>query len=107
MRGSSAAGLGDRKSVPLGTSRRSSRPSALGLGRPVGSRAATDSTARPSRGPFCIHEEALTVYKGHRIEVYAERVDGAWDAIVRIRRVLTDDKPYVERVACRKLSAEL
>jgi hypothetical protein len=47
------------------------------------------------------------VYKGHRIEVYAERVDGAWDATVRIRRVLTDDKPYVERVTCRKLSAEL
>jgi hypothetical protein len=47
------------------------------------------------------------VYKGHRIEVYAERVDGAFDATVRIRRVLTDDKPYVERVTCRKLSAEL
>lgn len=47
------------------------------------------------------------IYKGHRIEVYAERVDGAWDATVRIRRVLTDDKPYVKRVTCRELSAEL
>ena len=47
------------------------------------------------------------VYKGHRIEVYAEGVDGAWDATVRIRRVLTDDKPHVERVTCRKLTAEL
>ena len=47
------------------------------------------------------------VYKGHRIEAYAERVDGAWDAIVRIRRVLTDDRPNVERVTYRKLSAEL
>jgi hypothetical protein len=26
---------------------------------------------------------------------------------VRIRRVLTDDEPYVERVTCRKLRAEL
>ena len=46
------------------------------------------------------------VYKGHRIEVYAERVDGAWDTTVRIRRVLTDDKAHVERVTCRKISAE-
>jgi hypothetical protein len=26
---------------------------------------------------------------------------------VRIRRVLTDDKPHVERVTCRKVSAAL
>jgi hypothetical protein len=37
----------------------------------------------------------------------AERVDGAWDATVRIRRVLTDYKPHVERVPCRKVTAEL
>jgi hypothetical protein len=42
-------------------------------------------------------------YRGYRIEVNAERVDGAWDATVRLRRVLTDDKPYVERVTCRKV----
>jgi hypothetical protein len=47
------------------------------------------------------------IYKGYRIEVYAERFDGAWDATVRIRRVLTDDKPHVERVTCRKVKAEL
>jgi hypothetical protein len=47
------------------------------------------------------------LYRGYRIEVHAERVDGAWDATVRIRRVFTDDKPHVERVTCRKVSAEL
>jgi len=47
------------------------------------------------------------IYKGYRIEVYAEHVDGAWDATVRIRRVVSDDKAYVERVTCRKISAEL
>jgi hypothetical protein len=51
------------------------------------------------------------LYRGFRIEVYAERVDDRWDAVVRIRRVsaqvLTDDKPYVERVTCRKLTAGL
>jgi hypothetical protein len=46
-------------------------------------------------------------YKGHRIEVYAERVDGYWDAVVRIRRVLTDEKSHIQVVTCRKLSAEL
>jgi hypothetical protein len=46
-------------------------------------------------------------YRGFRIEVYSERLDGAWDATVQIRRVLTDDKAYVERVTCRKLTAEL
>jgi hypothetical protein len=47
------------------------------------------------------------IYKSHRIEVYVALVDGAWDATVRIRRVLTDDKPHVERVTCRKVSAAL
>jgi hypothetical protein len=37
----------------------------------------------------------------------AELSDGAWDTVVRIRRVLTDDKPHVERVTCRKVNAEL
>lgn len=46
-------------------------------------------------------------YKGHRIEVTAELIDGAWDAAVRIRRVLSDDKAHVEHVTCRKVSAQL
>ena len=46
-------------------------------------------------------------YRHHRIEVYAELVDGAWDAMVRIRRTLSEEKPHVERVTCRKLTAEL
>jgi hypothetical protein len=46
-------------------------------------------------------------YRGYRIEVQAELVDGAWDAAVRIRRVVSDEKAHVERVTCRKLSAEL
>jgi hypothetical protein len=37
-------------------------------------------------------------YRGHRIEVTAQRVDGAWDAEVRIRRTFSEDKPHVERV---------
>jgi hypothetical protein len=32
-------------------------------------------------------------YRGHLIEVHAELVDGAWDATVWIRRILTDAKP--------------
>jgi hypothetical protein len=32
--------------------------------------------------------EAL--YHSYRVEVYAELVDGAWDATVRIQPVLTD-----------------
>ncbi len=47
------------------------------------------------------------LYRGCRIEVHAELVDGAWDATARMRRVLTIDKPHVERVTCRKVSAEL
>ncbi len=46
-------------------------------------------------------------YRGHRIEVNAERVDGLWDAVVRIRRVLSEDKPQVARVTCRKVTAGL
>jgi hypothetical protein len=46
-------------------------------------------------------------YKGYRISVDAELVDDAWDAIVRIRRVFTDDKTRVERVTCRKMTADL
>ena len=34
-----------------------------------------------------------TDYRGHRIEVTAVRVDGAWDAEVRIRRTFTEANP--------------
>jgi len=34
-------------------------------------------------------------------------VDGAWDAEVRIRRMFSEDKPYVERVTCRKPTAKV
>jgi len=46
-------------------------------------------------------------YRGFRIEVHAELVDWTWDAKVRIRRVLSDDKPHVETVTCRQATAEL
>ena len=46
-------------------------------------------------------------YKGYRIEVDAELTDRRWDAVVRFRRVLTDEKPRVERVTCRKLTPEI
>ena len=46
-----------------------------------------------------------TDYRGHRIEVNAQHVDGAWDAQVRIRRMFSEDKPHVERVTCRKPTA--
>lgn len=41
-------------------------------------------------------------YRGFRIEVVAQLVDGTWNAGVRIRRVLSDMKPHVEQVTCRK-----
>jgi hypothetical protein len=44
-------------------------------------------------------------YRGHRIEVIAQHVDGAWDAEIRIRQTLTEAKPHVERVTCRKPTA--
>jgi len=46
-----------------------------------------------------------TDYRGHRIEVTAQHVDGAWDVEVRIRRMFSEDKPHVERVTCRKPTA--
>jgi hypothetical protein len=46
-------------------------------------------------------------YRGHRLEVHAVPVDGRWDAVVRIRRTLSEDKVHVETVTCRKLTAEL
>jgi len=37
-------------------------------------------------------------YKGHRIEVYAHGLQGEWDAVARIRRLFSEDKPHVETV---------
>jgi N-formylglutamate amidohydrolase len=47
------------------------------------------------------------IYKGFRIQVEAVEVEGRWDATVNIHRVFSDEKPYIERVTCRKLTAEL
>jgi hypothetical protein len=46
-------------------------------------------------------------YRGHRIEVTAQHVNGAWDAEVRIRRTFSEAKPHVERVTCRKPTAKV
>jgi len=45
-------------------------------------------------------------YRGFRIEVDAIPADGCWNAEVRLRRILTQDKPHVETVACYKLTAK-
>ena len=37
-------------------------------------------------------------YHGHHIEVYAAGLQGAWDAVVRIRRSPSGDEVYSERV---------
>lgn len=41
------------------------------------------------------------------LEVDAVAVDGRWNADVRIRRTLSEEKPHVERVSCYKVAAEL
>jgi len=46
-------------------------------------------------------------YREHRIEVTTRHVDGAWNAEVRIRRTLTEAKPDVETVTCRKPTAKV
>jgi len=46
-------------------------------------------------------------YRGHRIAVTAVRVDGAWDANIRVRRMFSEAKPRVERVTCRKAIAKV
>jgi hypothetical protein len=43
--------------------------------------------------------------RGYRIEIVAQLVDGAWNAGVRIRRILSEMKPHVEQVTCRKATA--
>jgi hypothetical protein len=44
-------------------------------------------------------------YRGFRIEIVAQLVDGQWNAGVRIRRVLSEMKPHVQQVTCRKATA--
>lgn len=45
-------------------------------------------------------------YRGYRIEVDAERAGSAWNAGVRIRRNLSDEKPQVQTITCRKPTAQ-
>lgn len=47
----------------------------------------------------------LSDYRGFRIEIVAQYVDGAWNAGVRIRRTLSEMKPHVEQITCRKPTA--
>ena len=44
-------------------------------------------------------------YRGYRLEIVAQEVDKAWNAGLRIRRVLSDMKPHVEQMTCRKGAA--
>ncbi len=46
-------------------------------------------------------------YRGYSIEAYAELSDGYWDAIVRIRQLIPDQRLRVERIPCRKVTAVL
>jgi hypothetical protein len=46
----------------------------------------------------------VPTYRGHRIEVNAVEAESLWNAEVRIRRLLFEDKPRVENVACLKLT---
>jgi hypothetical protein len=47
-------------------------------------------------------------YRGHRIEIAATPADGGrFNAVVHIRRTLSDSKPVVETVTCFKMSATL
>jgi hypothetical protein len=48
----------------------------------------------------------VTSYRGHRIEVDAVAVDDRWNADVRIRRILSPEKPHVDTVTCFKLRAD-
>jgi hypothetical protein len=44
----------------------------------------------------------------HRIEIAATPVDGSrYNAVVRIRRTVSEEKPLVETVTCLKMDAEL
>ena len=47
------------------------------------------------------------IYKGFRIQVEAVEVEGRWDALVNIHRVVSDEKPHIDRVTCQKLTVEI
>ena len=49
----------------------------------------------------------LPDYRRHRIEVTATPAGDRFNAEVRIRRTLSDGKPQLETVTCRKVSAAL
>ena len=44
-------------------------------------------------------------YGKFRIDVEGRHTDGLWNAEVRIRRVLSDEKPHVQTITCRKATA--
>jgi hypothetical protein len=46
------------------------------------------------------------IYKGFRIQVEAVVVEGRWDALVNIHRVLPGEKPHIDQITCRHLTAE-
>lgn len=79
------------------------------------------STAMPRSSTLCSPSTALAAY-GDRLNLVVRNdrhwsvgeqlpgthaPDGLWDATVRIRRVLTDEKAYLDGVVCRKLTGEL
>jgi len=45
-------------------------------------------------------------YRGIRIQIDAVPAGARWKADVRIRRVLSNDRPRVERMTCSKLAAD-
>ena len=46
-------------------------------------------------------------YRGHRIDVNATQTeDGRWNAEARVRRIVSVEPAHVNRVECRKLTAE-
>jgi hypothetical protein len=47
----------------------------------------------------------VTTYRGFRIDIIAQLVGDAWNAGVHIRRVLSEMKPHVAQVTCRKSTA--
>jgi hypothetical protein len=46
-------------------------------------------------------------YRGHRIQVEAVAASERFNAAVRIRRTLSDEKPFADTVTCLKQSAAL
>jgi hypothetical protein len=44
-------------------------------------------------------------YRGFRIEIVAQFLDGAWNAGVRLRPMLSGEKPRVQQVTCRQPTA--